>query len=102
MPAFFLELLSEEIPARMQSRAADDLARLIAEELAGLSPADVRTWYGPRRIALGATVNPQVAAAGSAERGPRANAPEQALQGFLRKHGATRENLRQEGDYWVL
>ena len=56
MAAFFLELFSEEIPARMQPRAAEDLARLIAEALAGLSPANIRTWYGPRRIALAADV----------------------------------------------
>ncbi len=98
----FLELFSEEIPARMQPRAAEDLARLVAEALAGLSPMNVRTWYGPRRIALAADVNADVAAVSATERGPRANAPEQALQGFLRKHGATRENLRQEGDYWIL
>jgi glycyl-tRNA synthetase beta chain len=102
MPALFLELFSEEIPARMQPRAAEDLARLIAEALAGLSPTNPRTWYGPRRIALAAEVNAQVAAVSSTERGPRANAPEQALQGFLRKHGAGKEQLRQEGDYWVL
>jgi glycyl-tRNA synthetase beta chain len=102
MPAFFLELFSEEIPARMQPRAAEDLARLIAEALAGLSPTHVQTWYGPRRIALAAHVGAQVAAVSSTERGPRANAPEQALQGFLRKHGATKDQLRQEGDYWVL
>ena len=102
MAAFFLELFSEEIPARMQPRAAEDLSRLIAEALAGLAPANLQTWYGPRRIALAAEVNAQVAAAGSTERGPRASAPEQALQGFLRKHGATRDHLRQEGDYWIL
>jgi glycyl-tRNA synthetase beta chain len=102
MAAFFLELFSEEIPARMQPRAAEDLARLITEVLAGLSPTNVQTWYGPRRIALAAEVNAQVAAVSSTERGPRANAPEQALQGFLRKHGAARDHLRQEGDYWVL
>jgi glycyl-tRNA synthetase beta chain len=102
MPEFFLELFSEEIPARMQARAADDLARLVAEALAPLSPARVRTFHGPRRIALAADVAPQVAAASTTERGPRANAPEQALAGFLRKHDARREQLRQEGDYWVL
>jgi glycyl-tRNA synthetase beta chain len=102
MAELFLELFSEEIPARMQPRAAEDLARLVAEALAGLSPTNVRTWYGPRRIALAAEIADRVAAAGSTERGPRANAPEQALQGFLRKHGASREQLRQEGDYWVL
>jgi glycyl-tRNA synthetase beta chain len=102
MPAFFLELFSEEIPARMQARAADDLARLLVDALAGLSPLNSRTWYGPRRIAFAAEVKANVGAASSSERGPRANAPEQALQGFLRKHGATMEQVRREGDYWVL
>ena len=102
MPAFFLELLSEEIPARMQARAAEDLARLLTEALAALAPSNVRIFHGPRRIALTADVSAGVAAVSTTERGPRANAPEQALAGFLRKHGATRENLRQEGDFWVL
>jgi len=102
MPAFFLELFSEEIPARMQARAAEDLARLMAEALAPLAPANPRTFYGPRRIALAADVAASVAASGTTERGPRASAPEQALTGFLRKHNATRDQLRQEGDYWVL
>ena len=102
MPEFFLELFSEEIPARMQARAAEDLARLVGDSLGALSPASVRCFYGPRRIALAAEVAAEVAAASSTERGPRASAPEQALTGFLRKHGATREQLRVEGDYWVL
>ena len=102
MPELFLELFSEEIPARMQARAAEDLARLVGENLAALSPASVRSFYGPRRIALAAHLAPEVPAAGSTERGPRASAPEQALTGFLRKHAATRDQLRVEGDYWVL
>ena len=102
MPELFLELFSEEIPARMQARAADDLARLCTEALALLSPANARTFFGPRRIALAADVTDQVAASSTTERGPRANAPEQALAGFLRKHNASREQLRQQGDYWVL
>ena len=102
MPEFFLELFSEEIPARMQSRAADDLARLIGEALANLSPANIRTWYGPRRIALAADLKAQVAAVSSSERGPRISAPEQALLGFLRKHNASRDQARQEGGYWIL
>lgn len=102
MAEFFLELFSEEIPARMQSRGADDLARLTMEALTGLSPTNIRTWFGPRRIALTAEVNARVEAVSSTERGPRANAPEQALLGFLRKHNATMEQARREGDYWVL
>src|SRR5215475_16207394 len=102
MPELFLELFSEEIPARMQSRAADDLARLCGEALMPLSPSNLRTWYGPRRIALAADVASEVAANTTTERGPRTSAPEQALAGFLRKHGANRDQLRQDGDYWVL
>jgi glycyl-tRNA synthetase beta chain len=102
VPEFFLELFSEEIPARMQARAAEDLSRLCLEALAQLAPANIRTFFGPRRIALAADVAPVVAASNTVERGPRTKAPEQALAGFLRKHGATREQLRQEADYWVL
>ena len=102
MPELLLELFSEEIPARMQARAADDLARLVAEALAALSPSGLRTFHGPRRIALSATVNSAIPAATTVERGPRSSAPEQALAGFLRKHGASRDSLVQEGDYWVL
>jgi glycyl-tRNA synthetase beta chain len=102
MPELFIELFSEEIPARMQAGAAADLARLLAAALAPLSPADIETFHGPRRVALRAAVNAEVAAASSSERGPRLTAPEQAVTGFLRKHGAERDHLRQEGDYWVL
>ncbi len=102
MPELLLELFSEEIPARMQARAADDLARLLAEALAALAPEGVRIFHGPRRIALVAAVQPEVPASSSTERGPRANAPEQALAGFLRKHVATRDQLAQDGGHWVL
>jgi len=53
-------------------------------------------WPAPYCIAA------RVAASSTIERGPRTGAPEQALAGFLRKHAATRDQLRQEGDYWVL
>ncbi len=102
MPELLLELFSEEIPARMQARGADDLARLVGEALAALSPRDVRSFHGPRRIALAATVSNEIAERRSSERGPRLTAPEQALAGFLRKHAAAREALRQEGEFWVL
>ncbi len=102
MPEFFIELFSEEIPARMQARAADDLARLVGEALAPLAPSAVRTFHGPRRIALAAEVAGELAEARSVERGPRKTAPEQAMAGFLRKHGASREQLREEGDFLVL
>ncbi|MBN9509652.1 MAG: glycine--tRNA ligase subunit beta [Alphaproteobacteria bacterium] len=102
MPELLLELFSEEIPARMQARAAEDLARLLAEALAPLAPADVQTFFGPRRIALACGIGAAVPENRSAERGPRLTAPEAALAGFLRKHGVARDALREEGDFWVL
>ena len=102
MPELFLELFSEEIPARMQAGAATELARQLGAALAALAPAQVRTFHGPRRIAFAATVAGAVAAASTSERGPRVSAPEAALAGFLRKHGAARDALRQECGFWVL
>src|SRR5690606_12350602 len=102
MPELLLELFSEEIPARMQARAAEDLGRLVSAALAPLSPQDVRTFHGPRRLALVAQVAAGTPETRSTERGPRAGAPEQALAGFLRKHGASRDALREEGGYLVL
>jgi glycyl-tRNA synthetase beta chain len=102
MPEFFLELFSEEIPARMQQRGAADLARLVGEALAPLAPRETGSFFGPRRIALALEVQAGVAESRSSERGPRLGAPEAALAGFLRKHGAGKEALREEGDFWVL
>ncbi len=93
---FLLELRSEEIPARMQDKARDDLARLFAAELdkAGLKATALETFATPRRLALIARGLPMETAAVSEEiKGPRANAPEQALEGFLRKTGLTRDVL---------
>jgi glycyl-tRNA synthetase beta chain len=102
MPELFLELFSEEIPARMQRGAAAELERALTTALSAINPTAITTWFDPRRLALRADVAAGVAAASTIERGPRANAPEQALTGFLRKHNAAREQLRQDGDYWVL
>jgi glycyl-tRNA synthetase beta chain len=57
MPELFVELFSEEIPARMQARAAEDLGSLLADALSPLSPTDRRVFYGPRRIACVAAVD---------------------------------------------
>ena len=102
MPELLLELFSEEIPARMQTRAAADLARLLTEALAALTPTAVQTFAGPRRLALSATIAAERPAQSATERGPRTTAPEAALAGFLRKHAATREQLTPQGDFWVL
>jgi glycyl-tRNA synthetase beta chain len=93
---FLLELRSEEIPARMQDKARDDLARLFAAELAksGLHTDAIVTFATPRRLALIARDLPLATAAVSEEtKGPKTSAPPQALEGFLRKTGLTREQL---------
>ncbi len=102
MPEFFLELFSEEIPARMQAKAADDLARLLGEALAGLQPRHFKTFYGPRRIACAVEIHAEIPASRTIERGPRNNAPEQAMAGFLRKHGADLSDVREEAGFFVL
>ncbi len=102
MPELLIELLSEEIPARMQARAAEDLSRLLAEALAPLAFERARTFWGPRRIALAAEVAAALPARRVRERGPRQGAPEAAIAGFLRKHAAERTDLVAEAGYWVL
>ncbi len=102
MPELLLELFSEEIPARMQARAAEDLVRLLSARIAPLLEGEPRAFHGPRRLSLTATLRSAVTTEGREERGPRVGAPEQALGGFLRKHGAAREALSQQNGFWVL
>ncbi len=102
MPELLIELFSEEIPARMQARAANDLVRLVGEALASLAPREMQGFAGPRRIALVGEVAAEVEGSEAEERGPRVGAPEQALAGFLRKHGARREDLVEQGGHWLL
>lgn len=95
---FLLELLSEEIPARMQAAAADQLRTRFVEALkaAGLAHAAVTADATPRRLWL---IADDLAAAseGSAEevKGPAATAPAQAIEGFLKKTGLTRDQLEE-------
>ncbi|PSJ38135.1 glycine--tRNA ligase subunit beta [Allosphingosinicella deserti] len=96
MADFLLELLSEEIPARMQAKASADLARLFAEQIAaaGLKAEAIETYATPRRLALIARNLPAETEAVQEElKGPRTSAPPQALEGFLRKTGLSREQL---------
>jgi len=95
MPELLLELFSEEIPARMQAQAARDLERLMHEQLAeaGFTP-ELRAYAGPRRLTLVAENLPAAQPDRSEERkGPRANAPAEALEGFLRSTGLSRGQL---------
>jgi glycyl-tRNA synthetase beta chain len=106
MTDFLLELLSEEIPARMQDKARDDLARLFSAELdkAGLKAADLITYATPRRLALIAKGLPLETQAVSEEtKGPKVGAPPQAMEGFLRKTGLTQDQLvERDGVYFAV
>ncbi|WP_395644542.1 glycine--tRNA ligase subunit beta [Terricaulis sp.] len=90
MPELLIEFFSEEIPARMQKRAEEDLARAFGEKLkaAGLEPKAIRTFSGPRRLGLVIDDLPAKAADVNEEKkGPRVGAPDQAVQGFLKSAG---------------
>ena len=87
MPELLLELLSEEIPARMQDRARADLERLVTEGLkeAGLEHGGVWTFSTPRRIGLSGEGLPERQPDVRQERkGPRVGSPDKAIEGFLR------------------
>jgi glycyl-tRNA synthetase beta chain len=93
MAELLIELLSEEIPARMQTRAAADLERLVTEGLkaAGLAWSRAEAFVTPRRLALVVDGLPVRTPERVEEiKGPRVGAPEQAVQGFLRKIGGGR------------
>ena len=103
MTDFLLELRSEEIPARMQAAARADLEKLFRKELdaAGLKAGEVTVWSTPRRLALIARDLPLATQAVSEEvKGPRTSAPEQALEGFLRKTGLAKEQLTERDGVW--
>jgi glycyl-tRNA synthetase beta chain len=90
--------LSEEIPARMQAKACRDLQSLFEAELAkaGLRAEAIETCATPRRLVLIARGLPaETAAVREETKGPRASAPPQALEGFLRKTGLTRDQLEE-------
>ena len=105
MTDFLLELRSEEIPARTQVKAKEDLARLFNDALAkaGLA-ASVETFATPRRLALIATELPLATEAVSEEtKGPKVGAPPQAMEGFLRKAGLTQDQLvERDGVYYAV
>ena len=106
MTDFLLELLSEEIPARMQANARNELARLFAECTgeAGLKTDAIDVFSTPRRLALIARdVAEGTEAVREEVKGPRTSAPPQALEGFLRKTGLTQDQLdERDGVYFAV
>lgn len=98
MPDLLIELFSEEIPARMQARAAEDLKKRVTDGLveAGLTYAGAAAFSTPRRLTLAVEgVLAQSPAQREERKGPRVDAPEKAIQGFLRGAGVAQDELEQ-------
>ena len=96
MPDLLLEIFSEEIPARMQGKAADDLKKLVTNGLveAGLTYASAGAFSTPRRLTLTIEgLSAESPTLTEERKGPRADAPEKALEGFLRATGLTKDQL---------
>ncbi len=96
-----IELFSEEIPARMQPRARDDLRRLVTEGLveAGLTYRSAGAFSTPRRLALAVEgLDAQSKPVRDERKGPRTDAPEAAIQGFLRATGLTLDQLERRAE----
>src|SRR5690606_37479646 len=91
-----IELFSEEIPARMQPRAREDLKRLVTDGLveAGLTYASTGAFSTPRRLVLAVEgLTPESKPVREERKGPRTDAPEKAIEGFLRATGLTLDQL---------
>ncbi len=105
MTDFLLELRSEEIPARMQAGARADLEKLFRNEMydSGVTLGDVTVWSTPRRLVLIARGLPDATDPFNEEfKGPKVGAPEQAVDGFLRKVGLTKDFLEErDGVYFA-
>src|SRR5919201_5954138 len=109
MPDLLIELLSEEIPARMQAHAADDLRKLVTDKLAGagLAYEGAKAFATPRRLALAvAGVPARQPDVREEKKGPRVGAPEGAIQGFLKAAGLksigeAKVQSDKKGDFYV-
>ena len=110
MPDLLLELFSEEIPARMQAKAADDLRRMVTDKLVaeGLVYEGAKAFATPRRLALTVHGIPARQADLKEERkGPRVGGPEAAIAGFLKATGLSSIEEAQiqrdpkKGDFYV-
>tara|TARA_A100001391_G_scaffold174326_1_gene136715 strand:+ start:361 stop:2397 length:2037 start_codon:yes stop_codon:yes gene_type:complete len=110
MPELLLELFSEEIPARLQRRAAEDLKKAVTDALVekGLVYESAGAFATPRRLALTVTGLPAASPDAREERkGPKVGAPQQAVDGFLRAAGlssideAKVQSDEKKGDFYV-
>jgi glycyl-tRNA synthetase beta chain len=103
MHEFLFEIFSEEIPARMQLRAAEDLKKLVADELTarGLTFSVLNAFVTPRRLVAVVDGLPEATPSTVEERrGPKIGAPEGAIQGFLRSAGLSLAACEQRDGYY--
>ena len=101
MPDLLIELFSEEIPARMQTRARDDLRKLVTEGLveAGLTYASAGAHSTPRRLVLSVEgLTAESRPVREERKGPSVSAPAQAVEGFLRSTGLTLDQLERRAE----
>jgi glycyl-tRNA synthetase beta chain len=101
MPDLLIELFSEEIPARMQGRAREDLKKLVTDGLveAGLTYASAGAFSTPRRLVLSVEgLTAESRPVREERKGPSTNAPAQAVEGFLRATGLTLDQLERRAD----
>ncbi|MDR5652488.1 glycine--tRNA ligase subunit beta [Ruixingdingia sedimenti] len=101
MPDLLIELFSEEIPARMQAKARDDLRRLITDGLmeSGLTYAHAAAFSTPRRLVLAVEgLTAESRPVREERKGPRTDAPPAAIEGFLRSTGLTLDRLEKRAD----
>jgi glycyl-tRNA synthetase beta chain len=101
MPDLLIELFSEEIPARMQARAREDLRKLVTDGLveAGLTYASAGAFSTPRRLVLSVEgLTGESRPVREERKGPSVSAPAQAVEGFLRSTGLTLDQLERRAD----
>jgi glycyl-tRNA synthetase beta chain len=101
MPDLLIELFSEEIPARMAAKAREDLKKLVTDGLveAGLTYASAGAFSTPRRLTLAVEgLTAESRPVREERKGPRADAPAQAIEGFLRATGLTLDQLERRED----
>lgn len=111
MAQFLFEIFSEEIPARMQKRAMEDLAKMVIDALAknGINVENPKSWVAPRRIGLCIENLPsQTPEVREEKKGPKVGAPQPAIDGFIRAAGinsideARIETDPKKGDFYVV
>ncbi|NHB76704.1 glycine--tRNA ligase subunit beta [Rhodobacter calidifons] len=101
MPDLLIELFSEEIPARMQARAREDLRKLVTDGLveAGLTYASAGAFSTPRRLVLSVEgLTAESRPLREERKGPSTSAPQQAIDGFLRSTGLRLDQLERRAD----